>query len=107
MNNRDRRMPFGRIKRVIYLSEQTQLPNTRLIPDHNDRGYGVIEAEDGQEVYFPPEAVDSRRGFEDIRNQQRVEYSLEPAPYLRAKWVKPTDVAFPGVAPWVNRAPTA
>jgi len=99
-------MPFGTIKRLIHLSQQTFLPNTRLVPDHNDKGYGVIEAENGEDVFFPHEAVDSRCGFEDIRKGQLVEYTLEAAPYLRAKSVKPPVNLAHNVAPWLQlRAP--
>jgi len=97
-------MPLGRIKRLIHLSQQTSLLNTRLVHDHNDKGYGVIEAADGQEVFFPPEAVQSRSGFEDVRNDQLVEYRLETAPYLRANWVKPPASLAHNVAPWVVQA---
>jgi cold shock CspA family protein len=71
------------------------------VPDHNDKGYGVIEADDGQEVFFPHEAVESRSGFEDVRQDQIVEYRLEAAPYLRANWVKPPANLEPNVAPWL------
>jgi cold shock CspA family protein len=98
-------MPTGRIKRVVHLSQQRFLPNTRLVPDHNDKGYGVIEARDGQEVFFPHEAVQGRSGFEDVRNNQMVEYTLEVAPYLRAKLVTLPIAARGGVAPWQRRDP--
>jgi cold shock CspA family protein len=94
-------MPLGKIKRLVHLSQQKFLPNTRLVPDHNDKGYGVIEAQDGQEVFFPHEAVESRSGFEDVRRGQVVEYTLEAAPYLRAKWVKPPVNQAHNVAPWL------
>jgi cold shock CspA family protein len=94
-------MPLGKIKRLVHLSQQRFLPNTRLVPDHNDKGYGVIEAPDGQEVFFPHEAVDSRSGFEDVRRGQEVEYALEAAGYLRAKWVKPPANLAHNVAPWL------
>jgi cold shock CspA family protein len=94
-------MPLGKIKRLVHLSQQRFLPNTRLVPDHNDKGYGVIEAQDGQEVFFPHEAVESRSGFEDVRRGQVVEYTLEAAPFLRAKWVKPPANLTRSVAPWL------
>ena len=46
-------MASGKIKKLVHLSQQTYLRNTRLVPDHNDKGYGLIEAEDGRDVYFP------------------------------------------------------
>jgi len=80
-------MVTGRIKKLVHLSQQTYQPNTRLVPDHNDKGYGLIESEDG-DVYFPHEVVESRHGFDDLRCGQMVEYTLEKAPYLRAKSVR-------------------
>ena len=82
-------MATGRIKKLVHLSQQTYLPNARLVPDHNEKGYGVIEDEDGREVYFPHEVVASRHGFDDLRRGQSVEYTLENAPYLRANFVSP------------------
>ena len=29
-------MATGKIKKLVHLSQQTYLPNTRLVPDHND-----------------------------------------------------------------------
>ena len=69
------------------MSQQTYQPNTRLVPDHNDKGYGLIEAEDGRDVYFPHEVVEGRRGFDDLRRGQVVEYTLENGPHLRANLV--------------------
>jgi cold shock CspA family protein len=70
------------------LSQQTYLPNARLVQDRNDKGYGLIESEDGRDVYFPHEVVEGRRGFDDLRRGQAVEYTLENAPYLRANFVR-------------------
>jgi cold shock CspA family protein len=81
-------MATGRIKTLVHLSQQTYLPNARLVPDHNDQGYGVIEDETGRDVYFPHTAVESRHGFDDLRRGQLVEYTLENAPYLRANFVR-------------------
>ena len=81
-------MATGRIKKLVHLSQQTYLPNTRLVHDHNDKGYGLIESEDGRDVYFPHEVVESRHGFDDLRRGQVVEYTLEKAPYLRANFVR-------------------
>jgi cold shock CspA family protein len=50
-------------------------------------GYGLIEAEDGRDVYFPHEVVEGRRGFDDLSRGQVVEYTLENGPYLRANLV--------------------
>lgn len=81
-------MPTGKLVKLIHLSQQTYVPNTRLVPDHNDKGYGIIEGEDGREVYFSHEIVDSRHGFDDLRQGQQLEYALEKAPYLRATSVR-------------------
>jgi cold shock CspA family protein len=80
-------MFIGKIKKLVHLSQQTYMPNTRLVSNHNDKGYGMIEDEDGREVYFPHEVVTSRHGFDDLRQGQTVEYKLEHAPYLRANFV--------------------
>jgi len=81
-------MPTGTLKKLVHLSQQRYQPNTRLVPDHNDKGYGIIEDADGQEVYFSHEVVENRFGFDDLRKGQRLEYTLENAPYLRAASVK-------------------
>ena len=86
-------MATGKIKKLVHLSQQTYRPNTRLVPDHNDKGYGLIEAEDGRDVYFPHEVVEGRRGFDDLRRDQVVEYTLENGPYLRAILVRLTNGA--------------
>ncbi len=78
----------GNIKKLVHLSQQTFLPNTRLVPGHNDKGYGLIEAEDGQDVYFSHEVVEGRRGFDDLRRSQRIQYTLENGPHLRASLVR-------------------
>jgi hypothetical protein len=36
-------MPQGKIKKLVHLSQQTCVPGTRLVPGHNDHGYGIIE----------------------------------------------------------------
>ena len=57
------------------------------MPDHNDKGDGLIEAEDGRDVYFPHEVVEGRRGSGVLSRGQVVEYTLENGPYLRANLV--------------------
>ena len=37
-------MATGKIKTLVYLSQQRYLPNMRLVRDHNDKGFGLIEA---------------------------------------------------------------
>lgn len=77
-------MPAGKIIKLVHLSQQTYQPNTRLVPDRNDKGYGVIEDDAGREIYFSHEMIAGLRGFDDLRRGQAVEYTLENAPYLRA-----------------------
>jgi cold shock CspA family protein len=48
----------------------------------------LIEAENGRDVYFPHEVVEGRRGFDDLRRGQVVEYTLENGPYQRANLVR-------------------
>jgi len=81
-------MPIGKLIKLVHLSQQRYVPNTRLVPDHNDKGYGIIEDSAGREVYFSHEVVDSRFGFDDLRQGQQLEYQLEDAPYLRAASVQ-------------------
>jgi cold shock CspA family protein len=80
-------MATGKIRKLVHLSQQTYLANTRLVPDHNDKGYGLIEAENGRDVYFPHEVVEGRRGFDDLRRGQVVEYTLENGACLSANLV--------------------
>lgn len=81
-------MFIGKLIKLIHLSQQTFVPNTRLVPDHNDKGYGIIEDAEGREVYFSHEVVESRYGFDDLRQGQQLKYELENAPYPRASWVQ-------------------
>jgi cold shock CspA family protein len=81
-------MPTGKLIKLVHLSQQRYMPNTRLVPDRNDKGYGIIEDAEGREVYFGHEAVENRFGFDDLRKGQQLEYTLEIAPYLRAASVR-------------------
>jgi len=81
-------MPTGKLIKLVHLSQQRCIANTRLVPDHNDKGYGIIEDADGREVYFSHEVVENRFGFDDLRKGQQLEYTLENAPYLRAASVR-------------------
>jgi len=85
-------MLTGKLIKLVHLSQQRFTPNTRLVPDRNDTGYGIIAAEDGREVYFSHEAVEFQRGFDDLRKGQQLEYTLENSPYLRAASVKVASV---------------
>jgi len=89
-------MPTGILKKLVHLSQQRYQPTSRLVPDRNDKGYGLIEDADGHEVYFSHEVVENRHAFDDLRKGQRLEYTLEDAPYLRAASVK-VAVAVPAV----------
>ena len=81
-------MPTGKLIKLVHLSQQRCVLNTRLVPDHNDKGYGVLEDVEGREVYFSHEVVENRFGFDDLRKGQQLEYTLEDAPYLRAASVR-------------------
>jgi cold shock CspA family protein len=85
----ERIMFTGTIKKLVHLSQGTHLPGARLVPDHNDKGYGIIEDQNGREVYFRHDVVESRYGFDDLRRGQQVQYTLETATYLRAASVRP------------------
>jgi cold shock CspA family protein len=80
-------MPIGKIIKLVHLSQQTYQPNSKLIPGHNDKGYGLIKDDDGCEVYFVHDVVPGIRGFDDLHRGQTVEYSLESGPHLRASFV--------------------
>jgi cold shock CspA family protein len=81
-------MPTGKLIRLVHLSQQRHLPNTRLVPDHNDKGYGIIEDAQGRAVFFSHDVVENSFGFDDLRKGQQLEYTLENAPYLRASCVR-------------------
>jgi len=76
-------MLTGTIKKLVHLSQQTHVPSTRLVAGRNDKGYGILEDEDGREVYFSHEIIAGLRGFDNLRRGQRLEYTLEE-PFLRA-----------------------
>ena len=81
-------MLTGKLIKLVHLSQQRYMPNTRLVPDRNDKGYGIIEDANKREVYFSHEVVENRHGFDDLRKGQQLEYTLENAPYLRAATVR-------------------
>ena len=80
-------MPIGTINQLVHMSQQTYQPNSKLIPGHNDKGYGTIADDDFREVYFVHDAVPGIHGFDDLYRGQTVEYTLEDGPYLRATLV--------------------
>ena len=81
-------MDTGVIHNVLHLSQQSYQPNSRLVPGHNDTGYGIIEAANGEHIFFQHDVVESRFGFYDLRRGQAVEYTLEQGAYLRASSVR-------------------
>ena len=81
-------MSTGKLTKLIHLSQQRSILSARLVPDHNDKGYGLIEDTEGREVYFCHDAVENRFGFDDLREGQQLEYTLENGPYLRAASVR-------------------
>lgn len=80
-------MLTGTITKLVHLSQQAHLPSAGLVSGHNEHGYGILEDAKGRDVYFPHEAVTGGYGFDGLRTGQRVDYTLETAPYLRAAWV--------------------
>ena len=81
-------MPTGKLIKQVHLSHERSVLSARLVPDHNDKGYDLIEDAEGREVYFSHEVVENRFGFDDLRKGQQLEYTLENAPYLRAASVR-------------------
>ena len=81
-------MPTGKLIKLVHLSQQRCVLNSRLVPDHNDKGYGVIQDADGQEVYFSHEVVENRFGFDDLRKGQQLHYTMDTAGFLRAASVR-------------------
>ena len=86
-------MPTGKLIRLVHLSQQRCVLNTRLVPDHNDKGYGIIKDAEGREVFFSHDVVANQFGFDDLRTGQQLEYTLEDAIYLRASSVRKAPVA--------------
>jgi cold shock CspA family protein len=78
----------GKIKQLVHLTRQTHVCNAGLVSGHNEHGYGLIEDEDQHDIYFSYEAVAGQSGFDDLRQGQPVEYTLEDGPYLRAASVR-------------------
>lgn len=85
-------MLIGKIHKLVHLSQQTFQPNSRLVPGHNDKGYGTIDNGSGGEVYFLHDAVPGIHGFDDLRRGQTVEYTLESGENFRANFVSETTI---------------
>ena len=77
-------MPIGKINKLGHLSQRTYQATSKLVPRHNDKGYGTIVGERGRKVYFSHDAVPGSRGFDDLRRGENVEYTLENGQQLRA-----------------------
>jgi hypothetical protein len=45
-------MPIGKIHKLVHLSQQTYQPNSKLVPGHNDKGYGTIDDGVGPVILF-------------------------------------------------------
>ena len=68
-------MASGKIKKIV-----------------QDKGFGFIQTNEGNDIFFHHSAV-SDRGFEQLREGQAVEYTVEPNPGPkgpRAATVTPT-----------------
>jgi hypothetical protein len=81
-------MSIGKLIQLIHLSQQKCVQSARLVPDHNDKGYGLIADTAGRQIYFSHEAVENRFRFDDLRLGQELEYTLDNTPYLRASSVR-------------------
>jgi cold shock CspA family protein len=80
-------MQIGKIIKLVHLSQQSHPPGTRLGPGHHDLGYGILQNDDGSEVYFSQTIVAGLHGFDDLRRGQQLEYTLDD-PFLRAASVR-------------------
>lgn len=76
-------MLTGKIVQLVHLSQQSPMRGVRLVPEHNDHGYGVLQDDAGREVFFSHEVVAGPHGFDDLRRGQAVEFTLDD-PFLRA-----------------------
>ena len=61
----------------------------RLPATHRTSGlsYGILQGDDGAEIYFSQTLVEGLHGFDDLRRGQRLEYTLDD-PFLRAASVR-------------------
>lgn len=83
-------MSVGTIKKLVHLSTQTHLDSAQLVRDHNDTGFGMIQADSGDEVYFGFDVVEGCR-FEELWEGQDVSYELDGGFEHRAKLVSPVN----------------
>lgn len=94
-------MLTGRIKTLVHLCQQTHATAARLVAGRNDKGYGIIAGDDGQEVYFSHEMIVGLHGFDNLRRGQRLDYTLDEQ-FLRA-----TTVSLAVSGPTIVRGPAA
>jgi cold shock CspA family protein len=97
-------MNTGKIIKLVHLSQQTYQPTSRLIPSHNDKGYGTIRDESGRDIYFSHDAVPGRHGFDDLRRGQSVEFTLDSDSQSSIKSVSATTDSANGHGPRVKVA---
>lgn len=95
-------MPTGTIIKLVHLSQQTYQATSQLISSHNDKGYGTIRVEGVGDVYFSHDAVPGRRGFDDLRWGQSVEFTLDSDSQTCAKFVNATTAPANGYGPTVG-----
>lgn len=76
-------MSTGTITKLVHLSTQTEMPNAKLVRDHNPCGYGYIHGVEEQDVFFDYEAVEDSR-FDELSEGDRVEYVLDKSANARA-----------------------
>jgi cold shock CspA family protein len=97
-------MPTGRIIKLVHLSPQMFQPTSRLIPSHNDKGYGTIRDVNGRDVYLSHHAVPGGRRFDDSRRGQSIEFTLESGSHSSAKFVAASTTPADGHGPTVKNA---
>ena len=87
-------MQIGKIIKLVRSSEPAQRPSTRQGPGCKDPGYGILQDDDGSEVFFSQAIVAGLHGFDDLRRGQQLEYTLDD-PFLRAASVRSVAAVFP------------
>jgi hypothetical protein len=79
-------VPTGKLIKLFHLSQQAYQPNTRLVPDRNDKGYEIIENDAGDQIYFSHEMVAGRMALTGCaaasywNSHWRVRPTCEPDP---------------------------
>jgi len=91
-------MPLGTIKKLVRTAS-VLVPQRSGADGPDGEGYGIISGATGEQVFFVDSAVRDGR-FDDLERGQRVRYTLEEGPLMRAAIVQPTDTNHqPGAAP--------